>query len=67
MTRAKIIYFSPSFLVPYEEFKEDDPDEFKRRLRISVELFDELLSGIEADIAKQVGFLLWCFNHCRFP
>ena len=42
--------------MPYEEFKEDDPDEFKRRLRISVELFGELLSGIEVDIAKQVSY-----------
>ena len=52
----KNIFFALSFRVPYEEFKEDDPDEFKRRLRISVELFDELLSGIEVDIAKQVSY-----------
>ena len=47
-----------SFRVPYEEFKESDPGEFKDRLRISVELFDELLAGIEADIARQVRLSL---------
>ena len=44
-----------SFTTPYEEFKEDDHDAFKQALRVSVELFDELLDGIEADIAKQVS------------
>ena len=44
-----------SFKVPYEEFKEDDHVEFKERLRISVELFDELLAGIEHKISRQVS------------
>ena len=41
--------------MPYEEFKEDDHAEFKERLGISVELFDELLAGIEHDISRQVS------------
>ena len=44
-----------SFTVPYEEFKEDDHEAFREALRVSVELFDELLDGIETDIAKRVG------------
>ena len=43
------------FTVPYEEYKEDDPEEFKKSLRLSVELFDELLAGIEHEIAREVS------------
>ena len=35
---------------------ENDPESFKRALRLSVELFNELLDGIEPLIARQVCF-----------
>ena len=43
------------FTVPYEEFKADDPEEFRKSLRLSVELFDELLAGIGHEIAREVS------------
>ena len=43
-----------SFKVPYEEFMENDHESFQESLRLSVELFNELLDGIEPVIARQV-------------
>ena len=53
--KSKLAKKNSSFTVPYEEFKEDDHEAFREALRVSVELFDELLDGIETDIAKRVG------------
>ena len=36
---------------------EDDHESFKEALRLSVELFNELLDGIEPVIARQVCFV----------